>query len=50
MFPLGQSGALYFNGYTTPVFDPHCFSMVPVFDPVHAASVPAVRVRSDEPT
>ena len=33
MFPLGQSGALYFNGYTTPVFDPNYFSMVPVFDP-----------------
>jgi penicillin amidase len=32
MFPLGESGALYFNGYTTPVFDPNYFSMVPVFD------------------
>jgi len=32
MFPLGESGALYFNGYTTPVFDPNFFSMVPVFD------------------
>jgi penicillin amidase len=32
MFPLGESGALYFNGYTTPVFDPNFFSMVPVYD------------------
>ena len=32
MFPLGESGALYFNGYTTPVFDPNYFSMVPVYD------------------
>ena len=33
MFPLGESGALYFNGYTTPVFDPNFFSMVPAYDP-----------------
>ena len=33
MFPLGESGALYFAGTTTPEFDPHAFSMVPVFDP-----------------
>jgi len=32
MFPLGQSGATYYNGTTTPVFDPNFFSMTPVFD------------------
>ena len=33
MFPLGQSGATYYNGTTTPTFDPNFFSMTPVFDP-----------------
>jgi penicillin amidase len=40
MFPLGQSGALYFAGTTTPSFDPHCFSMVPVYDPFMPRSFP----------
>jgi penicillin amidase len=41
MIPLGQSGAMYYNGIydptspilTNPTFDPNFFSMVPVFDP-----------------
>jgi penicillin amidase len=32
MFPLGESGAMYYNGTLSPSFDPHFFSMVPVFD------------------
>jgi penicillin amidase len=32
MFPLGQSGASYYNGTLTPTFDPNFFSMTPVFD------------------
>jgi len=40
MFPLGESGALYFNGYTTPVFDPNFFSMVPAYDPFMPRSFP----------
>lgn len=40
MFPLGQSGALYFAGTTTPTFDPHNFSMVPVYDPFMPRSFP----------
>ena len=32
MFPLGESGAMYFNGTLTPSFDPNFFSMVPAFD------------------
>jgi penicillin amidase len=33
MFPLGESGAMYYNGTLSPSFDPNFFSMVPVFDP-----------------
>jgi len=33
MFPLGESGAMYYNGTTSPSFDPNFFSMVPAFDP-----------------
>jgi penicillin amidase len=33
MFPLGESGAFYFNGTFAPTLDPHNFSMVPVYDP-----------------
>ncbi len=33
MFPLGESGALYFRGTTTPTFDPNYFSMIPHYDP-----------------
>ena len=33
MFPLGESGATYYNGTLTPTFDPNFFSMTPVFDP-----------------
>ena len=33
MFPLGQSGASYYNGTLTPTFDPNFFSMTPVYDP-----------------
>jgi len=33
MFPLGQSGATYYNGTLTPTFDPNFFSMTPAFDP-----------------
>ncbi len=33
MFPLGESGQLWFDGTSTPVFDNHFFSMAPVFDP-----------------
>ncbi len=32
MFPLGQSGATYYNGTLTPTFDPNYFSMTPPFD------------------
>jgi penicillin amidase len=32
MFPLGQSGAMLYNGTLSPTFDPNFFSMVPVFD------------------
>ncbi len=32
MFPLGQSGASYYNGTLTPTFDPNFFSMTPVYD------------------
>ncbi len=32
MFPLGESGAMYYNGTLTPTFDPNFFSMVPAFD------------------
>jgi penicillin amidase len=40
MFPLGESGAMYYNGmfdptspiFTNPTFDPNFFTMVPVFD------------------
>jgi penicillin amidase len=40
MFPLGESGAMYYNGIyeptspflTFPTFDDHFYSMVPVFD------------------
>jgi penicillin amidase len=40
MFPLGESGALYFAGTTTPSFDPNYFSMVPVYDPFMPRSFP----------
>jgi penicillin amidase len=33
MFPLGESGALYFNGTFVPTFDPNFFSMAPFYDP-----------------
>jgi penicillin amidase len=33
MFPLGPSGAMYYNGTLTPLFDPYCFSMAPAYDP-----------------
>jgi penicillin amidase len=32
MFPLGESGAMYYNGTLSPTFDPNFFSMVPAFD------------------
>jgi penicillin amidase len=32
MFPLGESGNILMGGYGMPVFDPHFFSMTPVFD------------------
>jgi penicillin amidase len=33
MFPLGPSGAMYYNGTLTPTFDPSCFTMAPAYDP-----------------
>jgi penicillin amidase len=33
MFPLGESGAFYFNGTFTPDFDPNYFTMAPFYDP-----------------
>jgi len=33
MFPLGESGQLWFDGTMNPVFDDHFFSMAPVYDP-----------------
>jgi len=32
MFPLGESGAMFYNGTLSPSFDPNFFSMVPAFD------------------
>jgi penicillin amidase len=32
MFPLGESGAMYYNGTLDPTFDPNFFTMVPAFD------------------
>ncbi len=32
MFPLGQSGASYYNGTLTPRFDPNFFTMTPAYD------------------
>jgi penicillin amidase len=40
MFPLGESGAMYYQGSLTPAFDPNFFSMVPVFDPFMARPFP----------
>jgi len=33
MFPLGESGAMYYNGTMTPTFDPNFYSMTPFYDP-----------------
>jgi len=33
MFPLGQSGQLWFDGTSTPIFDANYFSMAPAYDP-----------------
>jgi len=33
MFPLGESGQLWFDGTSTPIFDANYFSMAPAFDP-----------------
>jgi penicillin amidase len=32
MFPLGQSGALYYNGTLSPTFDPNYVTMIPAYD------------------
>ena len=40
MFPLGESGAFYFNGTFAPTVDPNFFSMVPVYDPFMPRSFP----------
>ena len=40
MFPLGESGALYFAGSLTPTFNPNYFSMAPHFDPFLPRSFP----------
>jgi penicillin amidase len=32
MFPLGESGAMYYNGTLSPTFDDNFYSMVPFFD------------------
>jgi len=33
MFPLGQSGQLWFDGTQTPIFDANFFTMAPAYDP-----------------
>ena len=33
MFPLGESGQLWFDGAFDPTFDPNYFSMAPAYDP-----------------
>jgi len=40
MFPLGESGAFYYQGTFAPVIDPHMFSMAPVFDPFMPRTFP----------
>jgi penicillin amidase len=40
MFPLGQSGNLWFQGTMTPTFDPNYFTMAPAFDPFMPRSFP----------
>jgi hypothetical protein len=33
MFPLGESGAMYYQGSFVPDLDPNMFSMAPAYDP-----------------
>ena len=33
MFPLGESGEVLPDQYGQAMFNPHFFSMIPVFDP-----------------
>jgi penicillin amidase len=40
MFPLGESGAMYYTGTLVPMFDPNFFSMAPFFDPFLPRSFP----------
>ncbi|MCD4748030.1 MAG: penicillin acylase family protein, partial [Thermoanaerobaculales bacterium] len=40
MFPLGESGQLWFDGNIDPVFDPNFFSMAPAYDPFMPRSFP----------
>jgi len=40
MFPMGESGGMYYNGTLTPTIDPNFFSMAPFFDPFMPRSFP----------
>jgi len=40
MFPLGESGTIWFNGTFAPLFDPNFFSMTPYYDAFAPRSFP----------
>ncbi len=40
MFPLGQSGQLWFDGTSTPIFDPNYLTMIPPYDSFMPRSFP----------
>jgi len=40
MFPLGESGQLWFDGTSTPVFDPNYLTMIPPYDSFMPRSFP----------
>jgi penicillin amidase len=40
MFPLGESGQLWFDGTTTPIFDPNYLTMIPPYDSFMPRSFP----------
>ena len=40
MFPLGQSGQLWFDGTSMPIFDPNYLTMIPPYDSFMPRSFP----------
>jgi len=40
MFPLGESGQLWFDGTTTPIFDANYLTMIPPYDSFMPRSFP----------